>query len=389
MNRKRKSNRELPARVYIKDNAYQYLAPVKIRDPKDDMFKFWIRLADYKPDRSNEAKMLSALAAIKTDKRSTEGTMPHLCAEYKANKLGSYEDDTRAQYSQYLDTIAKDFAEFTVEQVTTRACAEFLRNNFKDKANTARKYGALMAKMFRYAISGLGLRETNPMDQIDLDEFKTGRRKVLATHDQVAMIRAAGFIGEDGRKTQSGPMFACIIDMSYLCWQRAKEFRMLKESQIDETCTPGLIRFKPTKTEKSSGLSVDIVITPAIKDVIERARAVKRAYAVKRGYEVISSYLFPTKKGTPYAKSGLTSMWDRARERAFAQAAKDGVEFGDSIQFKDLRSLGATDAAKQGENKSDIQERLVHTSGKTTDIYIKESVPARSEIIMDLPWKDR
>lgn len=132
-----------------------------------------------------------------------------------------------------------------------------------------------------------------------------------------------------------------------------------------------------------SGLSVDIVITPAIQDVIDRARA------VKRDYKVISPYLLPTKKGTPYAKSGLTSMWERARDRAFAQAAKDGVEFGGSIQFKDLRSLGATDASKQGEKKEDIQGRLVHTSGKTTDIYIKESVPARSEIVMDLPWKNR
>lgn len=379
MNRKRKTNRELPARVYIKDNAYQYLAPVKIRDPKDDVLKFWIRLADYKPDKSNEAKMLSALAAIKTDKRSTEGTMPHLCAEYTANKLGGYEDETCAQYTQYLKVIAKDFAEFTVEQVTTRACAEFLRNNFPTKPNTARKYGALMAKMFRYAISGLGLRETNPMDQIDLDEFKTGRRKILATHDQVAMIRAAGFIGADKRKTQSGPMFACLIDITYLCWQRAKEFRLLKESQIED----GWIRFKPTKTEKTSGLSVDIMITPAIQDVIDRARAVKKAY------KVISPFLFPSKKGTAYAKSGLTSMWDRGRKRAIVQAAKDGVEFGVSIQYKDLRALGATDAAKQGENKADIQGRLVHASGKTTDIYIKESVPTRSEIVMDLPWKDR
>lgn len=383
MNRKRKSNRGLPARVYVKDGSYKYLSPVKIRDPADGVLKFWIPLAPFDETGKNEAKMLSALAAIKTDKRATEGTMPHLCAEYKANKLGKYTAEVQAQYRQYLDTIANDFEAFTVAQVTTRACAEFLRNNFKDKANTARKYGALMARLFRYAISGLGLREDNPMDQIDLDEFEVSRREVLATHTQVAAIRAAGSIGADGRKTQSGPMFACLIDMSYLCWQRAKEFRLLKETQIDETRTPGLIRFKPSKTEKSSGLSVDIVITPAIKDVIERARA------VKKGYEVISPYLFCTKKGTAYAKSGLTSMWERARDRAIAQAVKEGREFGASIQFKDLRALGATDAAKQGQNKADIQERLVHTSGKTTDIYIKESVPTTSSIDMDLPWDSR
>ena len=379
MNRKRKSNRGLPARVYIKDNAYQFMSAVKIRDPRDGVLKFWIRLADFKPDHSNEHVMLGALAAIKSDKQATLGTMPNLCAEYKANKLGKYTPDVQDQYRQYLTVIARDFEEFTVAQVTTRACAEFLRNNFGEKANTARKYGALLARLFRYAISGLGLREDNPMDQIDLDEFEVSRRTVLATHEQAAAVRAAGFIGADGRKTQSGPMFACLIDISYLCWQRAKEFRLLKESQIED----GRIRFKPTKTEKSSGLSVDIAITPAIQDVIDRARDVKKQY------KVISPYLFPTKKGTPYAKSGLTSMWDRARERAVAAAAKEGREFGELIQFKDLRSLGATDAAKQGQSKADIQGRLVHASSRTTDIYIKESVPATSSFDMNLPWNAR
>lgn len=376
MNRKRKSNRGFPGRVYVRDNAYKYLSPVKIRDPKDGELKFWIRLVDFKPDHSNEAAMLSALAQLKAGAGATAGTMVHLCAEYRAHKLSDYTPDVQEQYRRYLDVIARDFEEFTVGQVTTRACAEFLRNNFTGKANTARKYGALMAKLFRYAISALGLRETNPMDQIDLDEFKTSRRTVLATHQQVAAIRAAGFIGIDGRITQSGPMFACLIDISYLCWQRAKEFRLLEETQIEN----GRIRFKPTKTERSSGLSVDIVITPAIQDVIDRARAIKKKY------RVISPYLFPTKRGKPYAKSGLTSMWDRARERAAAASAARGEEFGAMIQFKDLRALGATDAAKQGANRKDIQERLVHTTGATTDIYIKESVPATSNIDMNLPW---
>jgi len=382
MNRQRKSNRGLPARVYVTDGAYRYKAAEKIRDPKDGVPKFWIRLADFVEGGKNEPAMLSALAKLRGTQMATIGSMAHLCTEYKAEKLGKYGDETRKQYAQYLDVISNDFEAFAVAQVTTRACAEFLRNNFKDKPNTARKYGALMARLFRYAISGLGLREDNPMDQIDLDEFEVSRRETLASHDQVQAIRTAGFIGADGRKTQSGPMFACIIDLTYLLWARAIDIRMLKEAQIDEPVgAPGYIRLKPGKTRRSSGLSVDILITPAIKEVIERARAVKRSY------QVISPYLLPSKKGTPYAKTGLTSMWDRARERAVRTEAKQGREFGEMIQFKDLRALGATDAAKRRENRSDIQNRLVHTSSKTTDIYIKESVPATSNIDMDLPWK--
>lgn len=376
MNRKRTINRGLPARVYVKDGAYRFLAPEKMRDPSDGKMKFWIRLASLE---EGEAAMLLSLARLKREGGSPEGSMPHLCADFKATRLGKYTKETRGQYSQYLDIIAADFEEFTVAQVTTKACADFLSNNFTGKPNTARKYAALMAKLFRYAISVKGLRPDNPIDQLDLSEFEVSRREVLATHDQVAAIRAAGFVGDDGRSTQSGPMFACIIDMTYLLWARALDIRMLKETQIEGD----YIRIQPSKTKKSSGKVVDILITPEIQEVIERARA------IKRGYKVISPYLFPSRKGTPYAKSGLTSMWERARDRAIEAAKKEGRDFGANIQFKDLRSLGATDAAKQGKAITEIQNRLVHTSPKTSEIYIKEAVPTTSAIEMNLPWKSR
>jgi len=44
MNRQRKTNRGLPRRVYIKFNAYHYVAPAKIRDPQTKELKTWVRL---------------------------------------------------------------------------------------------------------------------------------------------------------------------------------------------------------------------------------------------------------------------------------------------------------------------------------------------------------
>lgn len=76
-------------------------------------------------------------------------------------------------------------------------------------------------------------------------------------------------------------------------------------------------------------------------------------------------------------------MWDRARDRIGINKDSPPEE---RIQFKDLRALGATDAAKAGTNKDAIQTRLAHTSGKTSDIYIKESVPELSAIDLPLPW---
>lgn len=373
MNRKRKSSKGLPRRVYIKHGAYYFVSLEPIRCPKTGLMKKWIRLAG---EDEGESKMLTALGALLGSPVLIEGSMAHACSEFKSSKLASYEPETQATYGRYLAVIADAFEAFHASQVTTKDCADFLRDRFKMTPNTAQKYTALMSKLFKFIIGELGLRQDNPIDQLDLSNYKTTRRTVLPTHTQIKQIRNAGMMSKPRKDTglsiptASGPMFACIIDMSYLLWARAIDIRMLKESQIEN----GRIRITPSKTQKTSGKMVDITITPAIQRVIDQARDIKRKY------QIISQYLFPTQKGTPYAKSGLSSMWDRAKERAGVTA---------DVVFKDIRALGATDAARRGDDRKDIQKRLVHTSSKTTDIYIKEVIADVSEINMDLPWEEK
>lgn len=332
--------------------------------------------------------MLVQLGNILGGSRDEEGSMPWCCTEFKTRMLDCYTKTTQEDYCRYLNTVSSVFAQFHASEVTTKDWADFLRAKYAGKANTAKKITALGGKLFRFIIGDLGLRQDNPIDQLDMSKHKTNARTVLASHDQVKAIRAAGFVGIDGRQTLSGPMFACIIDMSYLCWQRAKDIRTLEEKQITLNggdLLGGSIFFEPSKTRATSGLAVEIVITPAIADVI------KRAQTIKRQHSIVSSFLFPKTAGRhaghPYEKSGLTTMWDRARERAVDAAGKAGKSFGDLIQFKDLRSLGATDAADRGEDLKKIQTRLVHTSGDTTGIYIKKTIPKVSDIDLALPWE--
>jgi hypothetical protein len=54
--------------------------------------------------------------------------------------------------------------------------------------------------------------------------------------------------------------------------------------------------------------------------------------------------------------------------------------------FKNMRALDATDAARKGENRADIQKRLARTHAKTTEIYIKEVTPEASNLKSKLPW---
>lgn len=249
-----------------------------------------------------------------------------------------------------------------------------MRDNYRGKANTAKKMAAVMSKLFKFIIGQLGLRDDNPIVQLDLSTYRTPRREVLPTHDQIIQIRSAGQNSKPRKgtaqvmPTYSGPMFACIIDMPYLLWAGALDVRMLKEAQIEN----GHIRIRPSKTSKTSGKVIDILITSAIAEVVQRARALK----VERG--LVSDYLFPNRTGAPYTKSGLSTMWKRAVERLGVK-----VEFS----FRDIRALGATDAARAKVGPQQIQTRLAHTSAKTTEIYIKEAIPEVSEIEMALPWQ--
>ncbi|AJG18773.1 tyrosine-type recombinase/integrase [Cupriavidus basilensis] len=364
MGRARKGHKGLPKRVIVNHGAYYFTAPAPMRNPWTGKTQRLIQLCRVD---DGEGKMFSRLSELFTDKRLVDGSMPYLCTEWKARKLKRYTDSVQSDYGRMADTISESFRDFFVANVTTKACADFLRDNFSDKANSAQKYANVLRKMFKMAISELGLREDNPCDNLDLSDYQTKRREVLPTHDAIKRIRAAALVGEDKLPTESGPMFQCIIDMAYLVWQRGTDVRNLTESQISD----GVIRFKPSKTAGSSGKVVHVVITTHIQVVIDRAKAIKKKYGVK------TDYLFPSQAGTPYSKTGLHSMWRRAKSRA---------KVTDQIVFKDLRALGATDAARDGNDAADIQKRLAHTTAKTTAIYIKEAFPERSEMDVSLPW---
>lgn len=373
MNRRRTKDRDLPQRVYVKSGAYFFVPVEPVLNPKTKKVQAWIKLCRVDEGKS---KMLAELASFIDGPKNAPGSMPFLCADFKAHKLKKYTPDVQSQYAQYLDVIADEFEAFHAAEVTTKEFADFLHDRFGAMPNTAQKYYALARKLFKHAISRHGLRQDNPIDQIDMGDFETGRREGLPTHDQVAKIRTAGMMSKPRKATgkqlptASGPMFACIIDMTYLLWARAIDIRMLNESQIVD----GWIRLKPSKTKNTSGKIVDIMVTREIQGVIDRARAIKAGYNLKKD----AGYLFCSQKGTPYTKSGLFTMWDRARERA-------GIS--ESVWFRDLRALGATDALKAGKGRKQIQERLAHADEQTTEIYLKEAVADVSEIDLPLPWK--
>ncbi|MYM25744.1 tyrosine-type recombinase/integrase [Duganella sp. FT135W] len=377
MNRKRKGHRDLPQRVYVKFGAYYFVPAAPIIDPRKpkEPVKAWIKLCRVDDGKS---RMHTELGLVLGEPNLIEGSMPHCIREFKREKIREpeYSKETVDAYGAKLDRLSAAFANFHATEPTTKDCADYIKAKYKGKANSAKKVASLMAKLFRFIIGEQGLRQDNPMDQLELAE-RTKISTTLPTHEQFAAIRAAGLKAtpraDTGHEADnlSGPTFACIIDMTYLLWQRAIDIRQLKDVQYD-----GFIPTTPSKTKKTSGKAVEFKITPEVQEVIDRARAIKRKHGV------VSAYLFPAlageHKGHPYSKSGLSSMWRRAKTRA----GMDGAD----IQFRHLRALAATDAARRGVTIEEIQKRLVHTSAKTSKVYIKEAIPEVSSLDVTLPW---
>ncbi|WP_143040682.1 hypothetical protein [Paraburkholderia caballeronis] len=189
--------------MQAKHGAYYFFAPAPTRNPWTGKIQTWIRLcsiADGEPER------YSKLGERIGNRKLVDGTMPSLCEAWKDRKLGRYSDEVQKEYKRMADAMAAAFEDYTVAQVTTKDCADFLRDDFKSKHNTAQKYANVLRKMFRFAISERGFGQDNPCDQLDLSDYQTKRREVLPAHDAIKAIRDAALIGKDGLPTESGPM---------------------------------------------------------------------------------------------------------------------------------------------------------------------------------------
>jgi integrase len=104
--------------------------------------------------------------------------------------------------------------------------------------------------------------------------------------------------------------------------------------------------------QRKFGTVVNIEITPEIESLIQRARD---------SGTVIHKTFVRRQDGQPYTQSGISTMWQRARNKA---GIKD---FGP----RDLRGKAATDMYEAGEPLEKIQRLLGHADISTTQIYIK------------------
>jgi integrase len=268
-------------------------------------------------------------------------------------------DEANKELSRQCRIIGEAFGAFDIEEPQGVDIAKFVDQ--WEGQRMAQVWMSRLSDFFRWAIRR-GLRHDNPCANIRVEKPKARTRYIKDAEWHNA--RDALMIGEDGKKTQSGPMVRCYVDLCYMLYQRTTEIRLLKWSSID--LDQNIIEFTPTKTEKSSGLSVAVKITEDVREVLLAAKAIAQGNSI---------YVIHSRKGEPYTANGLGTAWKRACERAGVTGAV----------LKDIRAKAATDAKKAGFTKEQIRVGLAHTDEGMTETYLRGREAELSQIVLPLP----
>lgn len=370
MNRKRSENRTLTgSRIYLRRGKYQYFAPEPVLNPATGKATKWHILCAEADGELAARNALNALLGRIAEPKG-KGDFAIWFGKWKTAQITERNkrtpsDPARAAIwikgnkalGNVLGVIETALGDFDVAQIEPTDIATFVDQ--WEGRRAAQVYRGHLVKFFAWC-ARKGLVKTNPAEVITVATPK--KRKVYFTAEQYLLIQKHLRTRENGKPTRTGEMVCCYMDLLYLLYQRGTDVRLLKWSDVQGES----LSVTPTKTEASSGKSVEIQITPEIRAVLNRAKAIRK---------MTSIYVIATEHGQPYSANGISSLFDRACERASITG----------VTLKDIRSMAATDAARAGYSETQLQVALAHTDASTTRQYIRQAIVPVSQVAMALP----
>lgn len=310
--------RDLPKRVYLRHGAYYYVQA----NGK------WKRLS---AEKHGLPAMYRALANL-TDSEANSEAMPAVISRWLKEKRTEWAEKTAVDQDRIANEMSKQFTDFRPCEVTTPACANYLRD-FAAKPRTYNLHRTMLRQVLAFAALE-GLREGfNPVDNIPAK--KQAVRKRAVTDAEVKALKEAA-----KKATRNGEVLVQMIDLALLTGQRIGDLLRLRWQDVDNEG----IRVQQGKT----GERLLIEWSPALRAAIK---------ACQRGDKI--GHVLKTQSGAGYRYAGIRSAWDRACERA-------GIE---DLHIHDLRGRAGMDK-RDRHGLEAARDLLGHKSIKMTEHYV-------------------
>lgn len=323
MGRRRKSNFNLPPRLYFKHGAYYYVSRenkwTRLSEDKAIAFSKWAEIEGETPRENGTPKPLAGSMAALIEKYMVEVAPKKAKATYQGNLMES-------------KNLSMVFGNMLVLEVRPVHVAKYLDIRGAKAPVRANREIALLSHVFSYAMRW-GMVDRNPCIGVAKHPEK-GRDRYVTDQEFESVKKLAS------------DLIATVMDFAYITALRKGDILNLRLEQITEEG----IWIKQSKT----GSKQLYEWTNGLTDVVNQAKALKRPI---RGL-----YLFCTRKGLPYSDTGFKAMWNRVQ----VKWAESG---GKRFTFHDIRAKSLTDAKNMG---LDAQSLAGHASASMTEHYIKQ-----------------
>lgn len=327
MGRTRKTNRNLPARMYLKSGSYYFVTT----DNK------WVKLGKELHEAMRRYSEL--IAPCQPSMASVAG----IINKYLTDRI-DLSAKTRVEYeraAKYLEA-AFDMDAMAVESHHVWQYLQERSNMGAPVAGNREK--ALLSAAFSHAIKhGILLNKINPcrgtgfrnkekprnrlVSDIELETFLAFCR-TLKTGD---LTKNAKYTAENPGEIYSGQVLACVMEIAYLTGQRRQSVMALKLQDI----TDKGVEFWQQKTE----VRVLVEWTPRLRAAIDRARNLARP--------VRSLLLICRHDGQAYSYSGFNAIFQRIM-RAWADAGHE------RFTIHDMRAKAVTTLKDEGRDAKNI-----------------------------------
>lgn len=309
---------DLPVSMYKKHKSY-YL----VRKNK------WIKLSSNKKDALIK---YYELANIKTELVYMRDSISRYMNEVSPQKAErTYQTEIPAALN-----LARAFGHIPIIEMTPRMIYTYLDARSQAAPIRANREIALLSHIFTKSIRW-GACDTNPC--LGVERNKELPRKRYVTDSELKAFKA------------TCPDWLCNY-MDLKCCTALRQSDMLKLQWNDIKCEG--IEVEVSKTKRK----ILIIITPHLKNVLERIRA-------QNPFTAGDDYIFSTKSRSKYTGDGFRSIFYRYMKKA--------VEIGallETFQEKDLRAKAGTDASSL-----DRASRLLdHADAKVTRKHYRRKV---------------
>lgn len=310
MGRRRKTDRHLPERVYMRSGSYYFV----------DADGKWIPLG--KTYRDAMTKHLELV-----DSTTVCTTIGDLMDRYLKEVSPTKAETTHKTNVKQSKFLRAAFGKMHIEDLTPRAIYSYMDTR-ASKVRANREL-AMLSHMYKKAIRW-GYVESNPCIGIERHPEKPRERYIKDWEYQAF-------------KDFAGPQIAAYCDLKLLTGLRQADMLKMRKSDLQEDGIFVLI----SKTQKR----IIIEWTDHLRAAVDAVQASNTTRMARD-----SMYLICTRKGTPYTPDGFRAIWQRKMKKAL----DEGV-LKERFQDRDLRAKTGSDI-----DLEHAASLLAHLDSKTT-----------------------